>query len=62
MTMERLFEIILAAVKANYGEQFESLNQKEKQNIIMIMAGQLTQQNPEIMQAIAEAAYIELAY
>lgn len=62
MTINNLFEIILATVKANYGEAFENLSQDDKQNIIMIMAGQLTQQNPEIMKAIAESAYLELAY
>lgn len=59
MTITRFFEVILATLKNEYGKDFEAMNQEEKIGL-MIFADQITKEEPEIMKAMAHAAYTEL--
>ena len=60
MTGIKFFEIVLGTLKKEYGEAFESLNQEDKQNVVMIFAHQVAAQNPEIMQTLAHAVYTDI--
>lgn len=60
MTGMKFFEIVVGALKKEYGEMFEALSQEEKQNVTMIFAHQVAAENPEIMQALARAVYADI--
>lgn len=60
MTTTRFFEVILATLKNEYGQDFEAMTQEEKMGLMMIFADQITKEEPEIMKAMAHAAYTEL--
>lgn len=60
MTTTKFFEVILATLKKEYGQDFEAMTQEEKMGLVMIFADQITKDEPEIMQSIAHAVYAEL--
>lgn len=61
MTTTKFFEAILATLKKEYGNKFDSMSQKEKMGLVMIFADQITKEEPESMRAISHAVYTELS-
>ena len=61
MTTTKFFEAILATLKKEYGNKFDSMSQKEKMGLVMIFAVQITKEEPEIMRALSHAVYTELS-
>ena len=60
MDTTRFFEVILATLKKEYGQDFEAMSLDEKMGLVMIFADQITKDEPEIMQGLANAVYTEL--
>lgn len=60
MDTTRFFEVILATLKKEYGQDFEAMSLGEKMGLVMIFADQITKDEPEIMQGLANAVYTEL--
>ena len=60
MDTTRFFEVILATLKKEYGQDFEAMSLDEKMGLVMIFADQITKDEPEIMQGLASAVYTEL--
>lgn len=60
MTTTKFCEAILATLKKEYGNKFDSMSQKEKIGLIIIVADQITKEEPEIMRALSHTVYTEL--